>query len=61
MSGRPKGVVPKIPKRVMLSEELVAQINLELYSGLEGRVPNQFSQYVETILREHFKARGVML
>lgn len=36
---RPKKIDRPVEKRVMLAESLVARVELELYSDLEGKVP----------------------
>ena len=36
---RPKKIDRPVEKRIMLPESLVARVELELYSDLEGKVP----------------------
>jgi hypothetical protein len=53
--GRPKKVNPTISKNIALPEDLVARIELELYSELEGKIPFAAQQqFFERVLREHF-------
>jgi hypothetical protein len=53
---RPKSIIRPIEKRVNLPEDLVARVELELYSELEQRVPfGAWSQLVQRLLREHLQ------
>ncbi len=37
---RPKSAIPSVTKELSLPRELVAKVDLALYSELEGRVPH---------------------
>lgn len=50
---RPKRTDRPIEKNISLPESLVAQVDLELYSELEGKVPfGAWKSYVERLIRE---------
>lgn len=52
---RPKSNIRKISKNISLHEEVVARMELELYSDVEGRVPiGAQSELIEQLLRQHF-------
>lgn len=52
---RPKKIVQSISKNIALPEDIVARIELELYSDVEGRIPFGAQQrFFEQVLREHF-------
>lgn len=49
---KPKLAIRPIEKNISIPEDLVARINLELMSPLEGRVPHgKWSELVTTLLR----------
>lgn len=53
---RPKRVDPPVRKEVSLPQSVVAAIDLELWSELEGCVPQgKWSSLVEELLREWLK------
>ena len=48
---RPKKVIRSIEKSISLPEDIVASVELELYSDLEGRVPfGKWSELVTGLL-----------
>lgn len=52
---RPKATIRRISKNLSLPEDIVAHMELELYSDLEGCVPRGAqSELIERLLREHF-------
>jgi hypothetical protein len=53
---RPKKTIRTIFKNIALPEDLVARLELELYSDVEGRVPFGAQQeFFTKLLREHFE------
>lgn len=55
---RPKKAIPTTPVRLHLPTDLMAQVNLSLYSELEGRIPyNALAKVVEEQLRNWVKAQ----
>ncbi len=56
--GKPPKVIRPVLKNISLPEDLVARVELELYSELEGRVPHgAWARLVERLLREHLDRR----
>lgn len=52
---RPKSAVPRIDKKITLSSDVVARVELELFSELEGRVPyGAWAAFIEGIITRHF-------
>lgn len=52
---RPASINKPIEKKLSLDAELVARVELALFSDLEGRVPyGAWSGLIEQLLREHF-------
>jgi len=52
---RPARVVRTISKNIALPEDLVARLELELYSDLEGKIPfGAQAKFFEDLLRRHF-------
>jgi hypothetical protein len=50
---RPRKAIRPIEKTICLPEDLVAQVDLLLYSSLEGKVPyGAWQRHVEQLLRE---------
>lgn len=50
---RHKNIVRSLQRRLLLPEDLSAQIDLTLYSPLEGKVPyGAFPRFIETAARE---------
>lgn len=61
---RVKKVIRPIPKSISLPEDLVARVELELWSDLEGKVPfGAWQRYVEGLIRADLermdRAKGV--
>lgn len=55
---KPKKVIRSIQKNIAIPEDLVAYMDLHLYSDLEGRVPfGAYSTFVSQLIREFFNAR----
>lgn len=55
---RPKRVLRPVYKNISLPENLVAQVELSLWSELEQRVPfGAWSGLVQQLLWEHLKAQ----
>lgn len=56
--GRPAKAIRPVEKSVSLPEDLVARVELELWSELEGRVPlGAFAAFVEQAVRHVFDMR----
>jgi hypothetical protein len=54
---RPKRTIRTIYKNIALPEDLVAKLELELFSEVEGRIPFGAQQeFFVKLLREHFEA-----
>ncbi len=52
---RPKGLVRRMSKNISLPEDIVARMELELYSEVDGRIPiGAQSQLIEQLLRKHY-------
>lgn len=50
---RPKKIDRPVEKRIMLPESLVARVELELYSDLEGKVPfGAWQRFLVDIIEE---------
>lgn len=57
--GRPRKAVPSIEKNISLPRDLVARVDLELYSDLEGKVPfGAWQRYVESLIRADLERRA---
>jgi hypothetical protein len=55
---KPKNPIPSIQKNLSLPLDLVAKVDLELYSPLEGRVPHSaWARYVSQLIREDLRRR----
>lgn len=55
---RPRKAVRPVEKNISLPEDLVARVDLELYSDLEGKVPfGAWKKYVEGLIREDLRKR----
>jgi hypothetical protein len=49
---RPKLAIRPVEKTISIPESLVAQVELELYSPLEGKVPHgAWSRYIKSLLQ----------
>lgn len=56
---RPPKAIKPIEKNISLPTDVVARIDLELFSDVQGRVPHgAWSRLVESLLREHIKKLG---
>ena len=56
---RPRKVVRSVQKNLALPEDLVARVELMLYSELEGRVPvGAWQGYVSELIRQDLSRRG---
>lgn len=54
---RPKSATPRVDKKLTLSSDVVARVELELFSDLEGRVPyGAWATFVEGLIMQHFAA-----
>jgi hypothetical protein len=52
---RPKRIIRPIVKNIALPEDLVARIELELFSEIEGKIPFGAQQrFFEKVIREHY-------
>ena len=59
--GRPRKAIRPIEKNISLPLDLVVQVELELYSELEGKVPfGAWSGYVEKLIRDDLEKKGGM-
>ena len=55
---RPRKAIRPVEKNISLPEDLVARVDLELYSDLEGKVPfGAWQRYVERLIREDLAKR----
>jgi hypothetical protein len=51
---KPKRVIRPVEKKISIPEDIVLRIDLELYSGLEQRVPHgAWSKLVTSLLAAH--------
>lgn len=56
---RPKKTVRTVYKNIGLPEDLVARLELELYSEVEGRIPHGAQQeFFTRLLRTHFEGKA---
>lgn len=52
--GKIAKVIRPVSKKLSVPEDVVARVDLELWSELEGRVPHgAWSELIERLLREH--------
>lgn len=52
---RPPSTIPRISKNISLPQDLIARMELELYSEADGRIPvGAQSKLIEQLLRQHF-------
>jgi len=57
---RPRKTVRTVPKNICLPEDLVAKLELELYSEVEGKIPFGAQQeFFTKLLRDYFNQKGV--
>ena len=58
---RPRKAIRPVEKNISLPEDLVARVNLELYSDLEGKVPfGAWQRYVEGLIRADLERRAAL-
>jgi hypothetical protein len=58
--GRPPKVIPSIEKAISLPSDIVAKVDLILWSELENRVPyGAWTRYLETLIRDDLQKRTV--
>ena len=56
---RPKSANPNITKHIPINPDLLAQIELKLFSDVEGRVPyGAWTGFIESLLRQHLAAEA---
>jgi len=56
---RPRKAVRPVEKNISLPEDLVARVDLELFSELEGKVPfGAWQRYLERLIREDLAKRS---
>ena len=54
---RPKPTIPQIKKTLHLPQDVVARLELELFSDLEGKIPHGAqSELITQLLRNYFAA-----
>jgi len=57
---RPRKAIRSVEKNISLPEDLVARVNLELYSDLEGKVPfGAWQRYIEGLIRADLERRAL--
>lgn len=55
---RPRKAIRPVEKNISLPEDLVARVDLELFSELEGKVPfGAWQRYLERLIREDLAKR----
>lgn len=53
---RPKPTIPQIKKTLHLPQDVVARLELELFSDLEGKIPHGAqSELITKLLRDYFE------
>lgn len=58
---RPRKAIPSVEKNISLPRDLVAVVELSLYSELEGKVPfGAWQRYLERLIREDLVKRGLL-
>ena len=56
---RPRKAIRPVEKNISLPEDLVARVDLELFSELEGKVPfGAWQRYLERLIREDLAKRA---
>lgn len=56
--GRPKKAIRSVEKNISIPEDVVVQVDLRLFSELEGRVPHgSWSRYITGLIRADFKGK----
>ena len=55
---RPRKAIPSVEKNVCLPRDIVAKVDLMLFSELEGRVPfGAWQKYLESLIRADLAKR----
>lgn len=55
---KPPRIIRPVEKNISLPEDLVARVNLELFSEVEGKVPfGAWKKYVEQLIRADLAKR----
>jgi hypothetical protein len=56
--GRPKKAIRPIEKNISLPEDICARVDLQLFSGLEQRVPHgAWSRYITELIRKDLQKK----
>ena len=56
---RPRKAIRPIEKNISLPEDIVARVDLELFSEVEGKVPfGAWQRYIEGLIRADLARRG---
>lgn len=56
--GRPRKAVRPVEKNISLPEDIVARVDLELYSEVDGKVPfGAWQRFVEGLIRKELARR----
>jgi hypothetical protein len=56
---RPAKTIPSITKNIALPEDLVANLEIELFSELEGKIPyGAHSVFFSQLLRDYFARKA---
>lgn len=56
---RPASTVRRISKNISLPEDIIARMEIDLFSEAEGRIPvGAQSRLIEQLLREHYNSIG---
>lgn len=57
--GRPRKAIRPVEKNISLPEDLVARVELELFSELEGKVPfGAWQRYLEGLIRADLNSKN---
>ena len=57
---RPKKAIRPVEKNLSLPGDMVAQVELFLFSEIEGKVPfGAWSKYLQELVREDLRKKGV--
>ena len=58
--GRPRKTIRSIEKNISIPENLVIQVDLRLFSDLEGKVPHGgWSRYIQKLIRKDLEGRKI--
>lgn len=56
---KPRKAIKSVEKTVSIDEDLVARVDLELFSELEGKVPfGAWKKYLQSLILEDLRKRG---